>query len=155
MTDDGLAPIRQPTIERALMVRWLSERTDMTLKRWLSYLALCASGVACELPGGACTLIGCESGMIVMIQGSPPGPWRIEASAPGLGTQLRECPAGSQCPSVQFEGFAPQTATITLTMGERTATSQVTLVRRDVQPNGPNCEPTCNQPLVTVAPPQP
>ncbi|MGH7638760.1 MAG: hypothetical protein ACREOK_14015 [Gemmatimonadaceae bacterium] len=127
----------------------------MNLTGWLSCLALSASAVGCELPSGACTLIGCESGLIVMIQGSPSGPWRIEASAPGLETQVRECPAGSQCPSVQFEGFTPPTATITVTMGERTATSNVTLARRDVQPNGPSCEPVCNQPLVTVAPPPP
>ena len=118
-------------------------------------LTLCLAPSGCELPGGACTLIGCESGLVVMVQGSPPGPWRVEASAPGLDTQVRECPAGAQCGSVQFPGFTPPTATITLTMGERTATSQVTLVRREVRPNGPNCEPTCNQPLVTIAPPQP
>lgn len=79
----------------------------MNPKTWVSCLALCASAVACQLPSGACTLVGCESGMI------------------------------------------------TLTMGDRVATSQVTLTPREVRPNGPSCEPVCNQPLVTVAPPPP
>ena len=128
---------------------------DMIPRISFPSLAVCALVMACDFPPGACTLAGCESGLIVAIQGSPPGPWRIEVSASGVETQVRECPAGNQCGSVMFSGFTPPTATITVTMGDRTATSQVTLTRREVRPNGPSCEPVCNQPMVTVAPPPP
>lgn len=127
----------------------------MIRKALLPCLASCVLAIACNLPGGACTAIGCEDGLVVAIQGSPPGPWRIEVSAAGLETRALECPAGTQCNFVQFEGFTPATATITVTMGDRTATSQVTPTPREVRPNGPSCQPVCNQPLVTVAPPPP
>ena len=79
----------------------------------------------------------------------------IDVSAPGFETQTRQCPAGVPCSGLHFPGFTPPSATITVTIGDRSSTTQVTLTRRDVKPNGPACEPTCNQPLVTVAPPAP
>jgi hypothetical protein len=126
----------------------------MIRKAMLPCLASCVLAIGCNLPGGACTDIGCENGLVVAIQGSPPGPWRVEVSA-GPETRALECPAGSPCQFVQFQGFTPSTATVTVTMGDRTATSQVTITPREVRPNGPSCLPVCNQPLVTVAPPLP
>lgn len=133
-----------------------AEKTDMFRKAWLFCVALCAVASGCEgaLPVD-CTNIGCENGLIVNIQGAPQGPVTVEASAPGLQTQTQVCPAGLPCASVMFLDFTPPTATITVTIGDRTSTSQVTLAPRHVQPNGPGCLPGCNQPLVTVAPPAP
>ena len=118
----------------------------------LAALALVAAA-ACTNPNGACTKIGCSDGLRVFIQGTPVGPWRVDVSAAGVESRSFTCPAGERCPAAHFPGFMPSTATVVVTLNGNTTTSQVTLVEHLVRPNGPGCEPVCNQPQVTVSPP--
>lgn len=118
----------------------------------LAALSLFAAA-ACTNPNDSCTEIGCSDGLVVFIQGSPVGPWRVDVSATGLESRSFTCPAGEQCTAARFPGFMPSTATVVVTINGATATSQVTLVEHLVRPNGPGCEPVCNQPQVTVSPP--
>ena len=111
---------------------------------------------ACSSTSVECTTIGCESGLTVNLEGAPQGPWSISVSSQGV-SFAQDCPAGTNCDGKRFfPGFMPALVTVTVTRGANTVQhfNQPT-TQTIFQPNGPRCEPTCNQRSVTVAPPAP
>lgn len=110
---------------------------------------------ACRL-NEACTLIGCNDGLSVQLEGAPPGPWTISVSAQGV-THAKDCPAGGNCGGMMFfEEFEPSVVNVTVTRETNTVTyNNLVPTQRTVQPNGPHCGPSCNQPFVKVQPPAP
>jgi hypothetical protein len=126
----------------------------MTLRR--SSFAVLACSLAllggCGITG-ACTLIGCESGLFVQITGTPAGAYRVEAI--GAGSEVLHfvnCPSAEACAGgAVFRDFFPESVTIRVTTAAGTTTQSVQPTYTDSQPNGPNCPPTCRQGSVTVA----
>ena len=103
------------------------------------------------LPTFACTQIGCDNGLAVSVANNPPGPWEIDVAATGQTTRTFTCPAGANCQVAFFANFLPNTVTVTVRAGGLTQTHQnLTPTPRVVRPNGNQCEPACNQPVVTV-----
>lgn len=99
-------------------------------------------------------MIGCDHGLSVQLEGAPQGPWTISVSSQGT-TMAKDCAAGGNCGGQMFfENFLPSLVSVTVTRGSNTVTyHNLQPTPRLVQPNGPRCAPSCNQPFVTVVPP--
>ena len=99
-----------------------------------------------------CTLIGCDDQLTVALASAPAaGPWRVDVVTANGETASFECPDASRCgASAIFRNFAPTRATVTVTYGGRTGSTQVTPSYAQVQPNGKECGPICTQATVTV-----
>lgn len=121
-------------------------------------IALALLLVACTSPEvGVCTKIGCSNGLVVEFNGAhQPGPWTVEVAATGEAPRSVSCASGSHCANPFFEGFLPSKVTVVVTGNGKTEThADVTPTPRLFRPNGAQCTPECNQPLVTLAFPQP
>ncbi|HEX2094696.1 MAG TPA: hypothetical protein VHG28_19985 [Longimicrobiaceae bacterium] len=106
-----------------------------------------------DIPGpGACTLIGCESGLAVELVGAPAGPYRIEAYVREDGPrQVFDCPDPARClGEAFFAGFTPEVVTIRVTTASGTVTRTFRPEYRKSRPNGPDCPPECVQARVRV-----
>ena len=112
-----------------------------------------AAGGGCSTTE-ACTQIGCESGLTVILQGAPQGPWSISVKSQGI-TMSKDCAAGSSCGGQMFfETFTKDLIDVTVTRNGTSVTyTNLTPTKTIVQPNGPRCEPTCDQRTVTVQAP--
>jgi len=107
----------------------------------------------CNGISGACTLIGCDSGLIVALSQTPTSAYKIEVfSSPEGPHYVFDCANPAQCGSeAMFNNYLPQSVTIrvTTTAGTREQTAQPAYSTS--RPNGPNCGPECKQARVTVA----
>jgi hypothetical protein len=101
-------------------------------------------------PPRMCTKIGCEDGLAVTLTRPPSGPFRVEARATGMATQVRDCASAQECGQLFFAGFLPAEVTIVVSAGGATTTHTAALAVESVQPNGEGCPPTCRQARVTV-----
>ncbi len=97
-----------------------------------------------------CTKIGCESGLSVVVEGTPPAPYRVEARAAGESPRVRECPSPQECGQIFFADFLPAEVTVEVIAGAERSSRTVRPQVETVQPNGPDCPPTCRQARVTV-----
>jgi hypothetical protein len=117
--------------------------------------AVALLSTACSTPSPApaqraCTMIGCEDGLAVEIDGTPQGAYRVEARAPGESPRVRECASPAACGQIFFAGFLPEEVTVVVTAGDATSSRTVRPQVETVRPNGPDCPPTCRQARVTV-----
>jgi hypothetical protein len=115
-------------------------------------LALTACSAPAPAPAQrACTMIGCEDGLTVVVEGTPRGAYRVEARAEGEPPRVRECTSPEACGQVFFAGFLPGEVTVEVTAVGGARSSRTVRPRVEtVQPNGPDCPPTCRQGRVTV-----
>ena len=99
----------------------------------------------------ACTEIGCSDGLAVVVHGSSGVQYDVEASATGGETRTGSCTidATGSC-SVFFYGFLPDEVTVAATGGGRQMSVTLQPAYEDVQPNGPDCPPTCRQATVAL-----
>jgi hypothetical protein len=101
-----------------------------------------------------CTLIGCESGLTVVIDNAPPGPFTVQGTAAGAAGVVRTggCPDTSGCTGTVFlPAFTPGRAQLTVTTSAGTRQHEVTPAYATTRPNGPRCGPTCRNATVRVA----
>ena len=105
----------------------------------------------------ACTEIGCSNGLVVQFSGAhQPGPWTVEVSATGEAPRTVSCAAGVHCGPAFYENFLPSVITVRVTANNKTEEhANITPTPRTVRPNGLQCDPECNQPIVTVSFPLP
>ena len=100
----------------------------------------------------ACTLIGCESSLRVVLTAPPPSPYRVEAYLPGSAArQVRQCSTGGTC-DITFVGFTPAQATIEIITTADTVRRDVAPSYQVSRPNGPMCDPECRTATVTLSP---
>ncbi len=109
------------------------------------FLLLCACS-AFDLE--ACTLIGCDSGLTIVVEGLGGRTARVEAAAPGSPPRVFECAAGTEC-RVFLAGFQPREVTVRVVTGDQTAVETAQLVYTARRPNGPDC-PACEQGEVRI-----
>ena len=98
----------------------------------------------------ACTKMGCESGLSVLVEGTPQGAYRVEARATGEAPRVRDCPSPQQCGAIFFADFLPAEVTVEVIAGAKRSARTVRPQVETLQPNGPGCPPTCRQARVTV-----
>ena len=99
-------------------------------------------GVGCgNSTGMLCTLIGCESGVMVQVTPLPTGPFRVEVSPLGsLVSFVRDCEDPAACAKIFFPNFTPGEVSVRVTTTSDTVFVQVVqLEYRDFEPNGPGC----------------
>lgn len=120
-------------------------RKERTLNRLIVLAALSVAGsalISCNpLEPRACTLIGCNSGLRVEIEGTPSGPFTLTATAGGASESV-SCEQGTAC-DLFFEDLTPSQVTISYESGgeeiEQTFSPSYTRSR----PNGEDCPPEC------------
>lgn len=117
-------------------------------------LAVAFSLAACARqapPVRACTQIGCDDGLAVVVGGVPPdaGAYRVEVRAAGE-TRVQECATPQECGRIFFPSLLPDEVTVDVIAGTARSSRTVRPEPRTVQPNGPGCPPTCRQAEVTV-----
>lgn len=121
--------------------------------------ALVPASSGCEPPLGACTLIGCTSGLTVELSALPVGAFSValQAGAPGESPEYRyDCAAGgAPCArEILFPGFLAERVLVTVTTTSGSVTREFTDVRFTAsRPNGPRCEPVCRNARVRFSVP--
>jgi hypothetical protein len=111
--------------------------------------------VSCLLAGCSlgepvtCTGIECSNALVVELGGGVPSSYTIEARG---NNEIRSytCTEASLCREAVFTGFTPTQVTIRVTWSGGSAEEVVTPSYEVVQPNGPDCPPTCRLAVVTI-----
>jgi hypothetical protein len=106
-----------------------------------------ASSSACQMVD--CTLIGCDSGLQVLLTGNFPVGARITAAAPGEPLRTVDCPATGPCARAFFPNFTSNRVSITIASSSGVTSRDFTLTYKVFQPNGRDCGPTCSIAEVT------
>jgi hypothetical protein len=96
----------------------------------------------------ACTLIGCESGLLVQLTTPPSGAYRVEAIVAGAAPVVLECGATPACPPIVFRELEAERVTIRVTTGDRTVSRDFTPQYENQYPNGRRCGPACRSATV-------
>ena len=125
--------------------------------RALSLLALVLTTGAlssCQAISGpqACTLIGCNSGLEVVLEAPPTVPFRIEAELPGQpGRRVVNCPDPDQCGGrAFFADFTPEQVRIHVVTSSDTQAYEVRPTYAEHRPNGSGCPPLCRNARVVL-----
>lgn len=118
-------------------------------------LVLLLFGFRCESAstmGTVCTLIGCDSGLLVELEAPPEAPYRIEAHVSGVSPRyVQVCQSQAACsPFTFFRAFIPDWAIIEVVSAVGTERYEVRPVYERVQPNGPGCDPVCMRATVRL-----
>lgn len=123
------------------------------LKKYACFCAIVAICMACgdNTTALVCTDIGCDSGLMVEVAGLQADSAEIAVQvldAPPwvIGCDRDHCTAG-----VFFPHFTPDYVEITVRIGDREVVEDVRPEYRVLQPNGPECEPTCHMATVEIA----
>ncbi|MFL5537556.1 MAG: hypothetical protein ACJ8J0_01105 [Longimicrobiaceae bacterium] len=120
------------------------------MKRSLS--AACVALLAgCSGISDLCTLVDCDSGLLVQLAQTPTGPYRIEVfSHPESPHYVFDCANPATCGYALFVDYTPSQVTIRVTTAAGTSEQTVKPTYDVDRPNGPNCDPACMQGTVTV-----
>ena len=102
-------------------------------------------------PSEVCTLIGCDSGLTVVVEPGPSGEYTVRAETSGDSARTVQCTAMQPCAGgAFFRDFTPERATIQVIAGGDTTVQAVAPSYETLQPNGAECPPTCRRATVTV-----
>lgn len=116
---------------------------------WVSPLTLgCSLGEPVT-----CSGIDCTDALVVDLGGAVPSSYTIEARGPNE-TRRFTCSEASLCNEAVFEGFTPFQVTVRVTWSGGSVEQVVAPMYEVVQPNGPDCPPTCRRALVTITIPE-
>lgn len=117
--------------------------------RWLLALILTPLLSACDGIlgiGDDCNLVGCTSGIEVVLDEYPDEPFRIVAESSGGFTEyVYTCDEVGKCNGpIIFTDFTPRNVTIRLITASGTVSEYHLIPRYEVgHPNGPDCPPAC------------
>lgn len=129
----------------------------MTVGRWRVMGAMGAGGLllGCSLGEPVtCSGVECANALVVDLDGAVPSSYTIEVSAANQ-TRRFTCTAANLCGEAVFSDFTPPEVTIRVTWSGGNAEQVVMPAYEVVQPNGPDCPPTCRRALVTITIPAP
>lgn len=100
----------------------------------------------------ACTLIGCDSGLEIILENEPAGPYRIEAFVYSDGPRyVYECSSTTGCQDRVFlADFTPDRIFIEVIRAGGTERYEVLPEYRESRPNGPNCPPLCRTAIIRL-----
>ena len=124
----------RPGALRAVRCAWLA-----------STIFILTAGGGCDrspIDDRACTLIGCQSGLTLELEGAIDDHYTITATADGEQVRFVSCSEAGPC-SLFFQDFTPSAVTITYESGGRTVEETFTPEYVRSQPNGQGCPPVC------------
>ena len=111
-------------------------------------LCVASTGVgACSRGDRACTLIGCESTLVVRIEPSLNVPYRVEVhGGPATARRVVDCTSPTTCGgTVAFANLTPARATFELIIGTDTTRREIAnIAYQSTWPNGKRCGPRCD-----------
>ena len=110
--------------------------------------ALPAALASCCGFNDLCTLIVCNDGLQVVLEGTLPSGATVEAIAAGGERRTEQC-AHAPC-LVLFEGFHPEEVTVRVTWDGNTEVVTARLKYTKSHPNGRRC-PQCRRATVSIA----
>lgn len=114
-------------------------------------LSLSGCGNQAQVPQQACTLIGCSDGVTVVVTEAPDSPYTVEITLPDGTVLTRRCEGVDGCAQGLFFGEVTAETVLVRVTGEGSASeTMVSLEYEQLQPNGPDCPPTCAQARVEV-----
>jgi hypothetical protein len=117
---------------------------------FIAAVAGCGSGSGSDPQ--ACTLIGCDSGIEVVLDQAPTAPYRVEAYTPSQQQRhVYRCEPSSCPPRIMFSGFTPDRAIIEVIAQQDTSRHEVTPSYVESRPNGPRCDPVCRNATVRLS----
>ena len=103
-----------------------------------------------DVTGQACTLIGCSDGLNVEVQGVT-SDVSVEVTSAAGETRTAPCQAFNESTCwVHFDDFVPEEATIRVADGSNQVSVTTIPAYESLQPNGPDCPPTCRQATVIL-----
>ena len=120
--------------------------------RFLAILIGCTALASCDLPFGSekCTLIGCSSGLEIVLDAPPSIPYRVEVYVDGQARYVYRCDTPTSCRSAFFSEFTPASVHVEVITADGIqrvhASPQYTVSR----PNGEDCEPLCRTAVVRI-----
>lgn len=97
----------------------------------------------------ACTMIGCSSGVRVVIEGNVPERYTVHVSEGAQTLRTIVCTADAACDAF-IEDELPTEVVVRITWADHDRDWTVNPTYRDVQPNGPACPPTCRQGTIAI-----
>ena len=113
----------------------------------------CGGGIT---SGKACTLIGCDDALTVVLDGAgAANVMRVEATAPGDTARVWNCTTATPCTGatgVWFRSYAPATVVIRLVTDTGSTSYPFTPQYTVSQPNGPGCGPECKSATLHITP---
>jgi hypothetical protein len=115
-------------------------------------IALTAVLTACDgSTDAACTEIGCNDGLFVVLRGTPGVEFEIDASTSNGDVRNASCvvdPDGS-C-QIGFYGFVPEDVTLAVSGVDQQLSVTLEPAYETFQPNGPGCPPICRQATLEI-----
>ena len=98
-----------------------------------------------------CTLIGCASGIEVVLEQPPAVPYRVEAYVSSqMPRYVYRCDSGSCLPRIFFEEFTPFRVFVEVISGTGTQVYEVIPRYSESRPNGPQCDPLCRNAVIRL-----
>lgn len=103
-------------------------------------------------PVEVCTLIGCDSGIEMILEQPPAGSYRIEAYVNSQGPRyVYRCDRQVGCSErVFFTDFTPYRVFVEVVTDSGTQRYEVLPKYSESQPNGPDCPPLCRTAVVRL-----
>ena len=99
----------------------------------------------------ACTLIGCDSGIEVILEQPPAAPYRVEAyTSSQQQRHIYRCEPSSCPPRIMFSGLTADRVIIEVISEAGTRRHDVAPGYTESRPNGPGCDPLCRNAIVRL-----
>lgn len=133
-------------MKRMHIIHGITARRCSTFALGVCAASLLACGGIAESPPQVCTLIGCESGVNILLGSGYVTPVTVEAGPVDGAMQSRTCDSALACTAGVFfaDLSAPELRVRVISAGD-TIVRTVRPDYRVTQPNGPDCPPTCRQ----------
>ncbi len=112
------------------------------LKRSVQIVGLSALALSCDVHD--CTLAACDSGLLLLFPGGRPGPLTLSLTSPDAGARTVACD-NNPCGAVTVRDYTPSSVQVEIVGPNGTVIRSFTPTYNRLQPNGPDCGPTCNQ----------
>lgn len=145
-------------MNRRIRLRWdMGKRICL----WVVFMSLLAG---CSLPWygqnkavKACTLIGCESGLSISLEGVKPEQYNFQVNTPDQKTYTGNCPSEVFSGTYRCEangfwigGLQENGLTVTVAWSSNKVTQVLHPTYQTFRPNGPDCEPECKNGAASI-----
>jgi hypothetical protein len=124
-----------------------------TAKLSIVVLSLGLAGCSGDVYNSACTLIGCEDGLAIDVQGAVPASYTVTLEAPDGAPRVFECGPTRFCQPLFVAEFMPETVEVRVQAEGVDFTAEFTPTYSVSRPNGPDCPPECRQATIRVVVP--
>lgn|SRR5574341_863753 len=109
-----------------------------------------ATSATTSCDSGICTLIGCPDMLTVVVHGTLPDSFTVEAAAPGQAARIVQCTAALCANGALFYDFAPAEVTVLVAWASGSKAQAFKPSYEEQYPNGRRCGAACRTGSVTI-----